>query len=100
MDTNESNEEVTTGESNLSALDDVAHPFDQTNGVIEAVEEHAGEHLDNAHDDPDPDSDASTDPDRIDGDENRPLAPFMEDLADGDLLGDRTREERERNERS
>jgi hypothetical protein len=79
-----------SGEQNLSVLDDVAHPFDQTNGIIEEVEEHAGDHLDNAHNDPDPDPDL--DPDR----RVNPLAEAVNDIADGDFTGEREERRRER----
>jgi hypothetical protein len=70
--TNHRNDESATGkaaerpEQNLSALDDVAHPFDQTNGIVEDVDRHHGETHNNDEQldaDPDPDLDRTAEDD-------------------------------------
>ena len=68
-------------EPNLSALDEVAHPFDQTNGIVEDVDRRHGEtHHNDEQLDADPDVDPDVDstpedeePGRQSPDDRRPL---------------------------
>jgi hypothetical protein len=49
-------------EPNLGALNEVTHPFDQTNGIVEEVDRHHGEtHHNDEQLDADPDPDAQGD---------------------------------------
>ncbi|MDN4641816.1 hypothetical protein QCD70_16320 [Agreia sp. PsM10] len=62
---------------NLSALDEVAHPFDQTNGIVEEVDRNHGEtHTNDEQLDADPDLDPTAEddePGRESANDRRPL---------------------------
>jgi hypothetical protein len=81
LPTNNQNDGASRQEPNLGSLDDVAHPFDQTNGVVEDVDRRHGETHNNdeqldADSDVDPDLDQTpedAEPGRESPDDRRPL---------------------------
>jgi hypothetical protein len=79
--TSPQNDDAARQEPNRSALDEVAHPFDQTNGIVEDVDRRHGEtHHNDEQLDADPDVDPDLDstpedeePGRESPDDRRPL---------------------------
>jgi hypothetical protein len=65
-------EEAVRPEPNLGALNEVAHPFDQTNGIVEDVDRRHGEtHNNDEQLDADPDVDPDLDASDEDGEPGR-----------------------------
>lgn len=76
-------------EPNRSALDEVAHPFDQTNGIVEDVDRRHGEtHNNDEQLDADPDVDSNLDATREEDEPGREAPDDRRPLVNTELIAE------------
>lgn len=89
LPTSNQNDDAARHEPNLGSLDDVAHPFDQTNGVVEEVDRRHGEtHNNDEQIDADPDIDPDLDPTSEDAEPGREAPDDRRPLVNTELIAE------------